>query len=307
MLNLSLGPILWFWSRQTVFEFYARAAEWPVDTVYLGEVVCSRRRELKPDDWLDLARDLKACGKNVVLSTLTLIESDADLRRLRRFCEQGEFLVEANDQSAVQVAIRNGLPFVTGPSMNIYNVATLKVLARQGLQGWSLPVELGRETLCHLLQGLEQEGLALPAEVFAWGFLPLAWSSRCFTARHYNLPKDNCQFRCIEHPDGLALRSRESQELFRINGISTLSGSRYDLMRELPLMEAMGVSTVRLSPEHQGMEAVVHRFDQVRRGETPATDPLQLVEAPPCNGYWYGQPGMDRVPESRTAASPRAG
>lgn len=297
MLNLSLGPILWFWSRQTVFEFYARAAEWPVDTVYLGEVVCSRRRELKPDDWLDLARDLKACGKNVVLSTLTLIESDADLRRLRRFCEQGDFMVEANDQSAVQVAIRNRLPFVTGPSMNIYNVATLKVLARQGLQGWSLPVELGRETLGHLLQGLDREGLALPAEVFAWGFLPLAWSSRCFTARHYNLPKDNCQFRCIEHPDGLELRSRESQELFRINGISTLSGARYDLMRQLPLMEDMGVSTVRLSPEHQGMEEVVHRFDQVRRGNTPATDPLQLVEAPPCNGFWYGRPGMDRVPE----------
>jgi len=60
-------------------------------------------------------------------------------------------------------------------------------------------------------------------------------------------------------------------------------------------MERMGVSTVRLSPEHQGMDEVVQRFDQVRRGETPATDPLQLVEAPPCNGYWYGKPGMDLV------------
>ena len=295
MMKLSLGPILWFWSRQTVFDFYASAAEWPVDTIYLGEAVCSRRRELKPDDWFDLARDLKACGKDVVLSTQTLIESDADLRRLRRICDQNEFTVEANDQSALQVAIRNDTPFITGPSMNIYNVATLKVLAKQGLKAWNLPVELGKETLDQLIKGLKEEGLDLPAEVFAWGVLPLAWSSRCFTARHYNLPKDNCEFRCIEHPDGMALRSRESQELFRINGISTLSGSRYNLMRELPEMERMGVSTIRLSPEHQGMDEVVHRFDQVRRGETPAIDPLQLVEAPPCNGYWYGKPGMDLV------------
>ena len=156
-------------------------------------------------------------------------------------------------------------------------------------------MELGKETLDKLIKELQQEGLDLPAEVFSWGFLPLAWSSRCFTARHYNLPKDNCEFRCLQHPDGMELRSRESQGLFRINGISTLSGSRYDLMRELPDMERMGVSTVRLSPEHQGMEAVIRRFDRVRRGEMPGTDPLRLVEAPPCNGYWYGKPGMDLV------------
>lgn len=295
MMKLSLGPILWFWSKQTVFDFYACAAEWPVDTIYLGEAVCSRRRELKPGDWFDLARDLKACGKDVVLSTQTLIESEADLRRLRRICDQHEFAVEANDQSALQVAIQNAIPFITGPSMNVYNVATLKVLARQGLKAWNLPVELGKEALGQLLEGLREESIDAQAEVFAWGFLPLAWSSRCFTARHYNLPKDNCEFRCLEHPDGMALRSRESQELFRINGISTLSGSRYDLMRELPEMQGMGVSTIRLSPELQGMDEVVKRFDQMRCGKVPSTDPLRLVEAPPCNGYWYGKPGMDLV------------
>ncbi|WP_417502028.1 U32 family peptidase [Marinobacter sp.] len=296
MMKLSLGPILWFWSKQTVFDFYANAAEWPVDTVYLGETVCSRRRELKLADWFEIASVLKESGKQVVLSTQTLIESEADLRALRRICSQQDYLVEANDQSALQLATQNKLPFVTGPSMNLYNTATLKLLAKQGLKGWSLPVELGRETLQQLIVELKNEGLDLPAEVFAWGFLPLAWSSRCFTARHYNLPKDNCEFRCLQHPDGMELRSRESQELFRLNGISTLSGSRYDLMREIPDMEKMGVATVRLSPEHQGMAEVVRRYDQVRRGEAPAADPLQLVEAPPCNGYWYGKPGMDLVP-----------
>jgi len=293
MLKLSLGPVLWFWSRQTVFDFYANAADWPVDTVYLGETVCARRRELKLADWLEIAGVLKDAGKQVVLSTQTLIESEADLRLLRRICSQQDYLIEANDQSALQLASTNSLPFVTGPGLNIYNVATLKVLAKLGLKGWSLPVELGRETLIELIAELKAEGLDLPAEVFAWGFLPLAWSSRCFTARHYNLPKDNCEFRCLQHPEGLELRSREAQELFRLNGTSTLSGARYDLLRELPGMVAMGVDTVRLSPEHQGMAEIVQRFDQVRRGEMPQSDPLTLVDAPPCNGYWYGQPGMD--------------
>lgn len=158
MMKLSLGPILWFWSKQTVFDFYAQAVEWPVDIVYLGEAVCSRRRELRPDDWFALARDLRDCGKTVVLSTQTLIESEADLRRLRRICDQQEFTVEANDQSALQVAIRHGIPFVTGPSMNTYNTATLKVLARQGLRGWCMPVELGKETLAQMIRELEAEG-----------------------------------------------------------------------------------------------------------------------------------------------------
>lgn len=294
-MKLSLGPILWFWSRRSVIDFYARAAEWPVDIIYLGEAVCSRRRELKPQDWMALARDLKACGKEVVLSTLTLVESEADLRRLRYFCEQEEFAVEAGDQSALQLAIDANLPFVTGPAMNIYNTRTLRLLANQGLKRWNLPVELSKATLGDMLDEIECDELVAPVEVFGWGFLPLAWSSRCFTARHYNLPKDNCGFRCLQHPDGLELTSQEAQTLFRINGTSTLSGARYNLMTHMPEMADMGVSVVRLSPEHQGMDEVVKQFDLVRRGLMPLRDPLELVEAPPCNGYWYGAPGMDQV------------
>lgn len=292
-MKLSLGPILWYWPRQDVLNFYAEAAEWPVETIYLGEVVCSRRRDMKVPDWVDLARDLQACGKEVVLSTQTLIESEADLRTLRRIRDNAEFLVEANDQSALNMVTEAGLPFVTGPSLNLYNIATLRVLLRRGLQRWCLPVELSRDTLADMQAALQQEALYAPVEVFAWGFLPLAWSSRCFTARYYGKPKDRCEFVCQQHPEGLPLKSREHQEVFRLNGISTLSGARYDLMRELPDMQKLGVDTVRLSPEYDGMAEVVRRFDRARHGEMLERHPLALAEAPPCDGYWYGRPGMD--------------
>ncbi len=39
-MRISLGPLYYYWSRQQVLDFYADVAEAPIDTVYLGEVVC---------------------------------------------------------------------------------------------------------------------------------------------------------------------------------------------------------------------------------------------------------------------------
>ena len=47
---LSVGPVLAYWPRTALIEFYARVAESPARTVTLGEVVCSRRHEMKLDD-----------------------------------------------------------------------------------------------------------------------------------------------------------------------------------------------------------------------------------------------------------------
>ena len=84
-----------------MLNFYADVADSSADTVVLGEVVCSRRHEMKPDDWLALATELRAAGKEVVLATQVLVESESDLRTLRRIAEQHEFLVEAGDASAL--------------------------------------------------------------------------------------------------------------------------------------------------------------------------------------------------------------
>ena len=50
-MNLILGPLLYYWSRDDVLAFYEEAKSWDVARVYLGESVCSRRHLLRLSDW----------------------------------------------------------------------------------------------------------------------------------------------------------------------------------------------------------------------------------------------------------------
>ena len=206
MPKLALGPILTYWPKETVFEFYQMVADSAVDIVYIGETVCSRRHELRLDDWLDVAELLASRGKEAVLSTQVLIESNAELTTLRKITGNGRYTVEANDMGAVH-KVSGEAPFVAGPHLNIYNAPTLALLASQGAKRWVMPVEIGRAQLEELRKDMPA---GLETEVFAYGRMPLAFSARCFTARNRNLPKDDCRFSCIEHPDGLLQIGRAS-------------------------------------------------------------------------------------------------
>ena len=289
MMKLALGPLLYYWSREAIREFYLAMAELPVDIIYLGETVCSKRRAMSHSDWLELARDLTKTGKQGILSTLTLIEAESELGAVKEICGNGEFLVEANDMAAVQILSENDLSFCGGPSINIYNGKSLDFLGAQGLQRWILPIELGRETLSAILTECTCK---VETEVFSYGHLPLAYSARCFTARAQNLPKDDCQFVCGNYPSGLPLRSQEDQILFNINGIQTQSGLKIDLVEELSAMGQLGVDIVRLSPEPgvQQMASIIDRFDRARHGQAISLPDDTVV----CNGYWFGNAGMDR-------------
>lgn len=293
-MKLSLGPILFYWHREHILSFYADMAEQPLDIIYLGETVCSKRRALSLSDWMGLARELReASGAEVVLSGLTLIEAASELSSLRRLCENGELTVEANDMAAVQFLTAQQVEFVGGPALNIYNAFALDELHRRGMTRWVPPVECSGQLLASLLQQAQQAQLAVPEiEVFAWGHLPLAYSARCFTARAENLPKDDCGFVCQNYPQGVPLTSQEGQTLFTLNGIQTMSASASNLLAEYPRMQQIGIDALRLSPRAQDMAAIVQAFDAVRKGANP---PLALDG---CNGYWHGQAGMLRVEEA---------
>lgn len=295
-MKLALGPLLYCWPSHTVRAFYERIASMPVDIVYLGEVVCSRRRELRTQEWLEIADGLARAGKEVVLSTLALPETDADLRLVRRVCDNGRYAVEANDMAAVHMLSRAGTGFVTGPHVNVYNAPTLRLLHAFGATRWVMPLELSAQSLAEILRDRPAD---IETEIFVLGRMPLAFSARCFTARHYDRGKDDCAFVCRNHPDGLALDTREGAPFLVLNGIQTQSWRVYNLLRELPALAAAGVGVVRVSPQSgNAIEVLCCVRDLLDATEIPESQLARLealLTAESCNGYWYGLPGLTRV------------
>jgi collagenase-like PrtC family protease len=159
-----------------------------------------------------------------------------------------------------------------------------------------MPLEMGRDDLAILQQG---RPTGVETEVFAYGRMPLAFSARCFTARHRNLPKDDCQFSCLAHPDGLMMRTRESEGFLVLNGTQTQSAKVYNLLAELDAMQALGVDVVRLSPQSQHTPEIIQAFHDVLTQQATVAEALQklapLMPDQPCNGYWYGQPGLAQL------------
>ena len=295
-MKLALGPHQYYWPRQAMLDFYAEIAESPVDTVYVGESVCSRRHEMRLEDWFDVAGVLADAGKEVVLSSLVLIESESDLKVLRKLVGQERFRVEANDMAAAQALIRAGhRNWVAGPTLNVFNPETMAVFMEQGATRWVVPPELARASMDALLAAMPTRP---EVEVTAYGRLPLAYSARCFTARHFNLQKDTCEFRCLQFAEGMPLKTREAEGFLNLNGIQTQSARVYNLLGDLPALRESGVDVLRVLPQSNAMGELLGLFRRAIDGEISAADAFAqsrpLMPDAACNGFWHGKPGLEQ-------------
>ena len=147
---------------------------------------------------------------------LALPASTRERKTVAELCRDDR-LAEINDVTALPS--RAGRPFVAGPLVNVYNEGAARFLAARGAVTLCTPVELPLTSVAVIARSCPE----LEIEVFAFGRLPLALSSRCYHARLHGLHKDSCQFVCEKDPDGLAVDTIDGQPFLAVNGVQTLS------------------------------------------------------------------------------------
>ncbi|MHB1566764.1 MAG: ubiquinone anaerobic biosynthesis protein UbiV [Acidiferrobacter sp.] len=293
-MKLALAPIPFFWPPDRVRAFYDDIARSAIDIVYLGETVCYKRRGLRLADWMALGEQLIAAGKEVVLSSLILVDGEAELKATRRLCAQGEFPVEANEMAAVQACA--GRPFVAGLMMNLYNEEALAIIAACGARRFVAALELGREALTALNT---QRPPGLECEVLAFGRPTLATSARCFTARADDHGKDDCDLRCRDHEQGIPVATQEGQPFLVINGLHILGARPVNLIDDIESLRDAGVDVLRLVPDNAQTGVIIDTFHKRLDGRHTADEArqrLMVAAGPGTNGYWRGMAGALSCP-----------
>lgn len=294
-LTLTMGPVPYLWEPEEWRDFYFLIAdEAPVDVVILGEIVCSKRVHFV-EPMIEAAIDrLQRAGKQVNLASLALVTLERETALNHKLAGSTTIPIEANDIS--MLSLLRGKPHAVGPYVNVYNAATVRLLAGRGAMRICLPPELPLASVGEIARGSE----GVDIEVIAFGRLPLAISARCAHARAKGNSKDNCRFVCAEDPDGLPVETLDGQSFLSLNGVQTMSHTCQVLVGELDALGAAGVTHIRLSPQRCDMAAVATVFADVRDGRT---DPLDAVaelaviypDVPFSNGFLHAAPGSQWI------------
>ncbi|MES0371723.1 MAG: U32 family peptidase [Mariprofundaceae bacterium] len=295
-MKIALGPLLFGWPETKIRAFYLDiAGQTEADIFYLGEVVCSKR-SISGVPWqIGLAEELQQAGKEVVLSTLAMPTTEAELQSIRDITDAArdmDLSIEANDISAVAIASERGVKFVAGPHLNIYSSGTLRHLCSQGAKRMVLPLEWPARDIPALIQDSGVE-----VEYFAHGHLPLTFSARCYAARAHGLNKSDCRHVCFMNPDGIGMNTLDADEFATINGTQVMSYRPFSALNQLKSLAGYGVDIHRVSPQAEGTVETIRKFQTVADGMQKADEALQELAGAEsvgdafCNGYYYGKQG----------------
>lgn len=289
-MELTLGPVLFEWKREEILRFYEEAASMDVDMVYIGEVVCSKKRGLKIREIESIGKMLERSGKKVAVSTLAVISNDEELGLVRDMTAL-PFPVEANDMAIFNIAPR-GKEVFAGPHITSYNVPSIEFLKSIGVRRITFPVELSRDSMAYNIKNTGVE-----AEVFSHGKVPLAFSWRCYTSRAHGLTKTDCRHDCARYPEGMDIKNLKGEPLFTINGTSVLSALTYTLAGFEEDLKEMGVKALRISPNCNNTRKTVEIFrKRINNRITPKEAIEELDKISPnslCNGWYTGNAGKD--------------
>jgi len=296
-MDLTVGPIAFFWSADQIRAFYRMLADTPVQRVVIGEWVCSKRLPFWQHEIPAAVELLQAAGKEVALSTLTLITLKRERRQTAELFASG-LPVEIADLGALK-HLPEGTPFWVGPTVNVYNEGTLEWLAAKGAGRICLPPELPLGSVARLARAGRDAGVAV--EVWGHGRAPLAISGRCYHARLHDRAKDSCQFVCAEDPDGRTVETLEGAPFLTVNGVQTLSYTHMTVARQVDALREAGVAALRLSPQPGDFAAVTRLYAQLLAGGLSAQDALaDLRRIQPgaifAQGFLEARPGAAPCP-----------
>ncbi len=289
--KITLGPLLFNWSNEKRRDLYFRVAdEAEIDSVVLGEVVCSKRTPFLLKFWPEVIERLRAGGKEVIMSTQALILSSREMNWMRDTVAPEDLYYEANDISVADML--KGRKHMIGPMMNVYNEGTLATLAAGGADRVCLPFEMSGDTMAVLAKS----GI-MDVEAFVYGRMPLAIAARCYHARAHNVPKDNCRYVCNLDNDGMTVDTMDGKPFLTVNGTQTMSYTVCNLAAEIPQFLDMGVKSFRISPHDVDIVHVAKLFRGVIDGDI---EPQQLLDetdgivdgAPNSNGFFYDAEGL---------------
>ena len=124
--------------------------------------------------------------------------------------EQDEFAVEAGDASALQLLRRPRAVRARAAHQHLQPRGAGRARARWARRAGCAPVELSLDARgarsTRRTTGAHAAGRPIATEVFAFGRLPLAFSARCFTARHHRLQQGRVRASAAcDDADGLLL------------------------------------------------------------------------------------------------------